>query len=156
MEDYNVRKYLINMLKGGNAHVEIDKALDDLSLELCGKKTDNVPYTIWQLAYHLRISQWDIVEFSRNPDYQSPDWPEGYWPDKEAPESDKTWEETKIALLKDKQDMIDMVADQGNDLFTPFDHGNGQNLFREACLIIDHNSYHIGQIILIRKLLNAW
>ncbi|HKJ31040.1 MAG TPA: DinB family protein [Balneolales bacterium] len=156
MEEDSARKYLLKMLKGGNAHVEIDKALTGLPFKLVGAKPDNVPYTIWQLAEHLRISQWDIIEFSRNPKYESPQWPEGYWPESEAPTNQEIWKRTKDALIQDKQDMIDMLADQSNDLYEPFAHGNGQNLFREACLIIDHNAYHIGQIILIRKLLNAW
>lgn len=156
MEEDSLRKYLVKMLNGHNAHAEIDQVLSGLSQELIGAIPEGVPYSIWQLAEHLRIAQKDIVEFCRNPEYESPSWPDGYWPDSKAPDDKKIWEKTKKALVNDKKEMIDMVADQNNDLFTPFVHGNGQNLFREAILIIDHNAYHIGQIVLIRKLLNAW
>ena len=121
-----------------------------------GAKTKNIPYSIWELVEHIRIAQWDIVEFSRNPNHISPDWPDEYWPAKNSPESDNVWNASIEAIHIDLQDMIEMVLDPQNNLLKPFLHGNGQTLLREAMLLADHNAYHLGQIILIRKILGDW
>ncbi len=156
MEDKIIRQHLIELLQGGSAHTSLDKALKHLSLDLIGSKTGNLPYSIWELVEHIRISQWDIVEFSRNPNHISPDWPDEYWPSESIPESANVWNASIEAIQIDLQDMIEMVQDPQNNLFRPFSHGDGQTLMREAMLLADHNAYHLGQIILIRKLLGAW
>jgi len=154
--DQSVREHLIDLLEGGNAHTDFEGAVSGLSSEMRGAKADNFPYTIWELVEHLRMAQHDIVEFSRNPEYESPSWPEGYWPESEKPADEQQWKESLQAVRRDHRDMIDMVSDSDLDLFQPFPHGTGQTLMREAMLVADHNAYHIGQIILLRKLLGVW
>lgn len=153
---HSVRNHLIDLLEGGNAHTDFDGAIDDLPPEMRGARSDKFPYTIWELVEHLRISQYDIVEFSRNPTYESPPWPKGYWPQNDAPRDEEEWEESLAAVRRDHKDMVDMVSNPDLDLFQPFAHGNGQTLMREALLVADHNAYHIGQIVLLRKLLGVW
>jgi len=152
----DVREHVIDLLERGNAHIGIDGAIKGLSKENRGIKPDHLPYSIWQLVEHLRIAQYDIVEFSRNPEYQSPQWPDGYWPKELAPKNDEAWEKCINQIHKDHQDMIDMVSDSNIDLYQPFPHGNGQTLLREAMLIADHNAYHVGQIVVLRRMLGDW
>ncbi len=156
MDDKIIRQHLIELLQGGSAHTSLDEALKNLPPDVRDSKTGAIPYSIWELAEHIRISQWDIVEFSRNPNHTSPDWPDEYWPSESSPESDNVWNASIEAIHIDLQDMVEMVLDPQNNLLKPFSHGNGQTLMREALLLADHNAYHLGQIILIRKLLGNW
>ena len=151
-----VRELLLEQLSGRNAHVDFEKAVQNLSLKDLGVKPDNFPHTIWELVEHIRIAQFDIVAFSRDPDYESPEWPEGYWPESEKPESMKQWKESLHFIERDHQAMVDLIKDENKDLLTPIEHGDGQTLFREAMLIVDHNAYHIGQIVQLRKAMNIW
>ncbi|EHQ29963.1 DinB family protein [Mucilaginibacter paludis] len=159
MENHNdqiTRKHLIDLIKGGNAHATLDDALSDLPTQLRGVIPDGLPYSIWQLAEHIRIAQWDILEFSKDQAHQSPKWPEGYWPKETAPQDDAAWHQTIDQIKKDTDSFIALLNDKNNDLYTPFPHGDGQTLLREALLIADHNSYHTAEIIVIRRLLGAW
>lgn len=151
-----VRKLLLEQLTGRNAHVDFETAVDNLSITDVGVKPDNFPHNIWELVEHIRISQHDIVAFSQDPNYESPDWPEGYWPEKSKPEDDKEWEKSLKAIHESHQEMVEIIKDENNDLLSPLDHGSGQTLFREAMLIVDHNSYHIGQIVLVRRAMDIW
>lgn len=152
----DLREYLLKLLEGGQAHIEFERAVDGIPFDHLGKRPGGVPYSLWQQVEHLRIAQRDILEFSRDPDYESPDWPDGYWPDWPAPESQQQWETTLEAFYADHREMVALVADSGRDLLDPFPWGDGQTLFRQAVLIVDHNAYHIGQIVVIRKLLGNW
>ncbi len=149
-------KQLKDLLLKGNAHASLDDALENVPKKLRGAVPENLPYSIWQLAEHIRIAQWDILEFSRNPEHVSPKWPEGYWTKKKAPKTDVEWDETLEQIRMDRNDFIALLEADDADLYTPFPHGDGQNLLREALLIADHNSTHIGEIIVIRRLLGAW
>ena len=151
-----VIKQLKDLLLKGNAHVPLDDALKDLSLKDLGTKVKKLPYTIWQLAEHLRIAQWDILEFSRNPEHKSPKWPEGYWPRGKAPRNGAAWKKCVTQIKKDRKEFIALLDNKEVDLYTPFAWGEGQNLLREALLIADHNSYHVGEILVMRRLLGAW
>jgi hypothetical protein len=151
-----IRKQLLALLKGGEAHQPFEKAVKDLPSTLRGVKPDKLPYTIWQLVEHIRIVQWDILEFSRDPAHQSPEWPEGYWPPETAPADDAAWEKALAQITQDRDAFIALLNDPQVDLYAPFPHGDGQNLLREALLIGDHTSYHTGEIIIIRRLLDAW
>ncbi len=151
-----LREHLIKLLKGGQAHATLEDAVEDLPLELTGVKPTYVPYSIWQLLEHIRIAQWDIVEFSHNPKHVSPKWPDEFWPKHSKPESEKVWHETLHKIRQDRKRMIELISDHKHDLYAPFPHGEGQNLLREVLLIADHTSYHIGEIILMRLLLKAW
>ena len=151
-----VVKQLKDLLLAGNAHVSLNNAFKDVAENIRGIVPDKLPYSIWQLAEHIRIAQWDILEFSRNPRHVSPKWPEGYWPKETAPADDDAWKNCIIRIKKDREAFIALLEDPEVDLYKTFAHGDGQNLLREALLIADHNSYHIGEVIAIRRLLGDW
>src|SRR6266705_1710251 len=151
-----VREQVLYQLRGGNAHVTFDDAVKELSAKLRGVKPGGAPHTAWQLVEHMRIAQWDILEFSRNSKHVSPQWPEGYWPATETPASDSAWKKSIASFKKDLEAMQKLVDDPKTDLYAKIPHGSGQNILREALLIADHNAYHIGQLVLLRRLLGAW
>jgi hypothetical protein len=152
----SLREHLLYLLKGGGAHLDFDKAVAGLPAELRGAKPPGVPYTPWRLLEHLRIAQWDILEFTRNPRHVSPLWPEGYWPAGDALPDDGAWDRSVAAFRADLRAMQDLVADPTTDLFAPLPHGEGQTPLREALLVADHNAYHLGQLVVVRRLLGAW
>jgi hypothetical protein len=156
MNDSVLRKQLVSLLEEGNAHIPFEKAVADLPAHLRGVKPANLPYSIWQLIEHIRITQWDILEFSTNASHQSLTWPDQYWPSQDGPTSEKAWQASLSQIKKDKQAFIALLMDDKKDLFEAFAHGEGQNLLREALLIADHTSYHTGQIIIVRRLLGDW
>ena len=151
-----LRQHLLELLQGGHAHAGFDAAVSGIPAGLRGKKPKGAPYTAWQLLEHLRLAQWDILEFSRDPKHVSPKWPEGYWPKTEAPPSAAAWDKSVRRFRADLKAMEKLVADPKSDLFAPFAHGDGQTLLREALLVADHNAYHIGQLVLLRRVLGAW
>lgn len=154
--DSDLRQQLLSLLQGGNAHATFDDAVKNLPPELRGKTPRGAEHSPWQLLEHLRIAQWDILEFSRNPQHRSPDWPSGYWPAKPAPPDEKAWDKSVRAFRHDLKAMCDMVEDESTDLYARIAHGDGQTVLREALLAADHNAYHIGQLVLVRRLLGAW
>jgi len=151
-----LRQHLLDMLKGGWAHATFDDAVAGLPAKLRGAKPPGQPHTPWRLVEHMRIAQWDIVDFSRNPRHISPTWPGGYWPEEDAPASSKAWTESIRAFKNDLKAMQKLIADKKADLLEPFAWGDGQTLAREAMLLADHNGYHIGQLILLRRVIGAW
>ncbi len=155
-DDRALREHLLYLLRGGGAHVDFGAAVEGFPAALRGRRAPGVPHTAWQLVEHLRIAQWDILEFSRNPKHVSPEFPQGYWPARDAPADDAAWERSLATFRADLAAMEMLVADPNSDLFTPFAHGEGQTLLREALLVADHNAYHIGQIVMLRRLLGAW
>ena len=154
--DAELRQHVINLLKGGHAHATFDDAVKNFPPALRGKKPKGAEYSAWQLLEHLRIAQWDILEFTRDPNHKSPDWPSGYWPAKSAPPDEKAWDKSVRAFRRDLKELSDMMADETADLFARISHGDGQTVLREALLAADHNAYHIGQLVLVRRLLGAW
>jgi hypothetical protein len=148
-----LREHVINLLKADSAHADFAAAVKNMPVELRSKKPKGVDHSAWELLEHLRIAQWDIVEFTRNPKHVSPDFPSGYWP---STDDAKGWSKSVAAFEKDLQAMIDIVADESVDLLKPIAHGSGQTVLREALLLADHNAYHIGQLVQLRKLLGAW
>lgn len=156
MSDQAVRAQVLYLLKGGGAHLSFEQAIADLPEELRGGKAGGVSHTPWRLLEHLRICQWDILEFSRNPDHVSPDFPDGYWPDTDAPPNPDSWNQSVRAFQSDLQAMIDLVADPKTDLHARIPHGDGQTILRESLLVADHNAYHLGQLVFLRKCLGAW
>ena len=151
-----VIKNLVDLIQGGNAHASLDKALSDMPFSLLGEKPGGLPYSIWQLAEHIRIAQWDILEFSRNASHISPKWPDDYWPKENAPKSEEEWHNCILAIAKDRQAFIELIKNSGDDLEKVFDYGDGQSLLKEALLVADHNSYHTAEIIILRRLLKVW
>jgi hypothetical protein len=152
----SVREHLLYLLKDGGAHLDFDKAIANLPPELRGAKPPGVPHTPWRLLEHMRIAQWDILEFTRNPRHVSPPWPDGYWPAGDAPPNPAAWDHSVAAFRADLQAMQDLVANPATDLFTPLPHGEGQTALREVLVLADHNAYHLGQLVLVRRLLAAW
>jgi len=151
-----LRKHLVYLLRDGGAHVNFDTAIGRFPAEHRGTRIQGAPYSAWQLLAHLRIAQWDILEFSRDPTHVSPKFPDGYWPRTDAPPSTRAWNQSVLAFQRDLRAMIRLVSNPKTDLFARIPHGNGQTILREALLVADHNAYHIGQIVLLRRLLDAW
>jgi len=151
-----VREQVVRLLQGGQAHLTLDAVLKNFPQSLRGRKPAGVPHSAWQLLEHMRIAQWDILEFSRNAKHVSPEWPEGYWPASERPPTDAAWKKSIAAIKRDRRAMERLVENPRTDLFSKIPHGTGQNILREALLIADHNAYHIGQLMLVRRLLGAW
>lgn len=156
MAQKEVIQSLEELLTGSHAHVSFDDAVKGVPEQIRGIVPENMPYSIWQLVEHIRIAQWDILEFSRNPGHQSPPWPEGYWPKEPAPKDDEAWKHSIAQIKKDCAEFIKLLKRPDADLFEPFTHGDGQHLFREALLIADHTSYHTGEIVAVRRMLGAW
>lgn len=155
-KDRILRDHLLELLRGRSAHLDFEKALGGLPPDLRGAKAAGLPHTVWQLLEHLRIAQWDILEFSRSPDHVSPKWPEGYWPETEAPPDAAAWDSSLGAFRSDLQEMQDLVADPQTDLCAKIPWGDSQTILREALLVADHNAYHLGQIVSVRQALGAW
>ncbi len=155
-DDKLVRDHLFDLLKSRQTHVNIEAILADFPKELQGKRPKEIPYSGWELLEHLRIAQWDILEFSRDSQHMSPQFPEGYWPESPEPPDESAWENSLDSFQKDLQAMADLVTDSTTDLYAPIPHGTGQTILREALLVADHNSYHLGQLVLLRRLLGAW
>ena len=151
-----VREQVLYLLNGGGAHVKFDEVVADFPARLRGVRPAGAPHTAWQLLEHMRIAQWDIVEFSRSPKHVSPEWPAGYWPLAEKPPGSAAWNSSIASFKKDLGAMEKLVKNSKTDLYAKIPHGTGQTIFREALLISDHNSYHLGQLVLLRRLLGAW
>ena len=156
MNDQQLREHVLYVLKGGGAHLDFDSAVADLPASLRGVCPASLPHSPWRLVEHMRICQWDILEFSRNSAHVSPDFPAGYWPVGDAPPSDGAWDECLESFRGDLAAIAALVADTGVDLLAPFPHGTGQTMLREALLVADHNAYHLGQLVIVRRALGAW
>lgn len=156
MSDQAVREHIVDLLQGGGAHLSFEDAFAELPEELRGACTVGSNHTPWRLLEHLRICQWDILEFCRNANHVSPSFPDGYWPKEDAPPTYESWEQSVQQFRSDLQAMIELVKEPSTDLYTPIPHGTGQTILREALLVADHNAYHLGQLVLLRRCLGAW
>ncbi len=152
--DPRLRSELVALLRGGNAHVDTRTALDGIPPDRVNERPDGLPYSLWELTYHLWFTQHDILVFTQNPDYKGHDWPDDYWPDADAtPES---WADTSQAFRSDLDRLVELVEDESSDLTAPFDHAPGYTLLREILLAADHNAHHLGEVIVVRRLLGIW
>ena len=154
-----IEKQLLALLAGGQAHADFDKVVDGFPKELRGERPERVPYSGWQLLEHLRITQRDILDFCTNRDgagYKELAWPKEYWPAESAPPDDGSWNASIAAVRADGERFMGLLKSREADLVTPFPWGDGQNLLREALLVADHTAYHLGEIVLLRRLLGAW
>ncbi len=151
-----LREHLMNLLTGGGAHLHIDDAVRDFPAALRGTRPAGLPHTAWQLLEHLRIAQWDILEFSCSAKHVSPEFPDGYWPKTEAPPDESAWQKSLADFRRDLREMIALVNNPRTDLYARIPHGDGQTILREALLVADHNAYHLGQIVDLRRALGAW
>ena len=156
MSDSSHREHLVYLLQGGGAHIDFESAIADLPVEKQGARVGGTPNTPWRLLEHLRICQWDILEFSRNADHVSPKFPEGYWPADDEPPDGFAWDRSCQSFREDLQAMVDLVVDPATNLFARIPHGDGQTILREALLVADHNAYHLGQLVFLRRALGAW
>ena len=154
--DKALRKHLVRLLQGGEAHADFDATVKGLPVSGRGKRPDGAPHSPWELLEHLRIAQWDILEFSRNPHHQSPKFPDGYWPRTSAPPDKTAWNKSVRAFRENLKAMCELVADESVDLFAKIPQGDGQTILREALVAADHNAYHLGQLILVRRQLGDW
>jgi hypothetical protein len=151
-----LRQHLLDLLRGRNAHADFDTVMADFPSRQRGVKPPGAPHTGWQLLEHMRIAQSDILKFSQDAKHKSPPWPDGYWPKTEAPPNAAAWNNSLRSFRADLKGMAKLVGDKKTDLFARIPHGSGQTILREALLIADHNSYHLGQLVLLRRLLGAW
>jgi hypothetical protein len=154
--DASLRAHLLSLLNEGNAHATFEQAIADLPAGKRGIRPDGADHSCWEYLEHLRIAQWDILDFSRNPNYQHRKWPDSYWPETPEPPTESAWEESVAAFRSDLKELCDLISDKSTDLFAKIPHGDGQTILREALLTADHNAYHVGQIVLVRKLLGVW
>ena len=154
-QDQALRQHLLYLLKDGGAHAKFEDVID-IPAETRGKKARDVPYTAWMLLEHMRIAQWDILGFSRDPKHTSPAWPEGYWPKTEAPPSSITWKNSIESFNRDLKAMENLVTNPKTDLFAKIPWGDGPTILREVLLVADHNAYHLGALVTLRRLLGAW
>jgi len=153
--DDSLRKHVLNLLRDGGAHLSFDDFLNGFPPDLCNRQIEGLPYTPWQVLEHMRIAQWDILEFSRDPDHVSPEWPKGYWPNPEELGSPALWKQTIDQFRKDLQQMEELVEDQSTDLHAKIPHGDGQTVLREALLIADHNAYHLGVLAVMARIVKV-
>lgn len=154
--DKVVRQQLLSLLSGGNAHMGFDAAVARFPVEHINRKPPRVSYTPWHLLEHIRIAQWDILEFIRNPDHISPDWPEGYWPSPDEQADEAQWEKTIDEFRADMKALQDLVADPNTDLFGSIPHAEGYTILREILVVADHNAYHIGEFAILRQVMGTW
>jgi len=154
-QDKALREQLAKIIDWNEAHADFDAAVEDFPAKQRGRVPDGFPYSAWQLLEHIRLALWDILEFSRDARHKSPKWPEGYWPKTAQPSSAVAWDKSVKAVTKHLDEMRELITDPSRDLFAPLPHGTGQTLLREALLVGDHNAYHIGQLMLLRKVLAA-
>ncbi len=149
--DEALRNHLIALLDGGQAHVRYDDVVADWPPESRGVRPEGAAHSPWQVLEHLRICQWDILDFSRNAEYESLDWPTDYWPAEEEPPTPDAWEKSIESFRDDVAQMKALVEDRERDLYEPFPWGSGQTLLREAMLVADHNAYHLGELTALKK-----
>ena len=156
MNDQALREHVLYLLREGGAHAGFEAAIKGLPVNMRGKRPKGAEHSLWQILEHMRIAQWDILEFSRDAKHTSPKWPEGYWPKSAVPPSANAWAKTVRAFREDLKSMCELVENPSTDLFARIPHGDGQTILREALLVADHNAYHLGEMVLVRRLLGAW
>ncbi|HZS48746.1 MAG TPA: DinB family protein [Blastocatellia bacterium] len=153
--DKSLREHLLYLLRDGGAHIDFQSVVSDFPLDKINDKAPHVPYTAWQVLEHMRIAQWDILEFSRNAKHVSPRWPEGYWPDENKNATPDDWHGSIENFTNDLKKMEALIEDPNTDLFQSIPHGDGQTILREAMLVADHNAYHLGVLVVLKRLLKG-
>jgi DinB superfamily len=154
--DTAVREHLIWLLEGGHAHIKFDDVVKGVPVDRAGERPAGLPYSAWEQLEHMRLAQNDMLRFSLSAEHVSPEWPAGYWPATPSPKSESDWSKSIRSFRKDLAEFVAVIRDPGQDLYRKFPWGSGQTLFREALQIADHNAYHLGQLVLLRRLLGEW
>jgi hypothetical protein len=152
----SLQEHLVELLNGGQAHVDFDSTVKNWPVNLQGKKPEGAAHSAWEVLEHMRIAQWDILEFTRNPKHVSPEFPAGYWPKTQAPPDNRAWKKSADSFRADLKAMIKIVQGKTTDFYALLAHGEGQTILREVLLVADHNAYHLGELLLLRRLLGAW
>lgn len=155
-DDKALREHLIYLLEGGGAHLDFEAAIKDLPAALQGKRPKGAEHSPWEILEHMRIAQWDILEFTRNANHVSPEFPSGYWPATQAPQTDDAWAKSAQGFRSDLAAVTELVANKSTDLYAEIPHSDGKTVLREVLLVADHNAYHLGELVLLRRLLGAW
>jgi hypothetical protein len=153
--DDPVRKHVLYLLRGGGAHLSFDDFVASFPPDLCNRHVEGLPYTPWQILEHMRLAQWDILEFSRDANHISPEFPKGYWPKQDEHGTPALWQETVNVFRSDREQMQALVEDPATDLYAKIPHGDGQTILREALLIADHNAYHLGALAVMSRIVKA-
>lgn len=153
--DQALLDHLLNVLRGEGAHVTFEDFVKDFPADKCGQHVEGLPYTAWQVLEHMHIAQWDILEFSRDAKHVSPPWPKGYWPEQNQLGTAELWHESTRKFRADLQEIVELVSDPATDLFAKIPHGSGQTILREALLVADHNSYHLGALVVIGRIVQS-
>jgi hypothetical protein len=154
--DQVFREQILQLLTGRNAHYTFEDAVADFPMEAINRRPPNVPYTPWHLVEHLRIAQWDILEFMRDPDHISPEWPKGYWPDPQAATNPAGWQQSLDRFRADLAAIETIVQDPKLDITAELPHAAGYTYLREFLLVADHNAYHIGEFAILRQIMSTW
>jgi hypothetical protein len=153
--DESLRKHVLYLLRGGGAHLSFDDFVNSFPADLCNRQVEGLPYTAWHVLEHMRLAQWDILEFSRDPDHVSPEFPKGYWPKPDEPGNPTLWQQTIDQFRNDLQQIEALVEDPSTDLYAKIPHGDGQTILREALLIADHNAYHLGALAAMARIVKT-
>src|SRR5262245_58244670 len=151
-----LREHLLHLITDDHAHASFEKAVENLPSALRGKRPEGIAHSAWEIVEHMRIAQWDLLEYGRDPKHVSPAWPNGYWPEKQAPDDDAAWEKSIAAFCADRDALAAMVGDESKDPLAPFAHAPETSIMGRVLLAADHNAYHIGQLVTLRQLLGAW
>ena len=151
-----LKEQLVQLLKSSEAHADFEAAVKDVPASARGTRPSGAAHSPWEVLEHMRIAQWDILEFTRNANHVSPEFPAGYWPKTQAPPDEKAWSKSVEGFRSDLTAMSELVADESTDLSAPIPHGDGKTILREALLLADHNAYHLAELVLLRRLLGAW
>lgn len=154
--DKALRSHLRWLIEEGNAHLTFEQAVGGVPPAMRDAQSAATPHSLWALLEHLRICQWDILEFCRDENHVSPEFPDGYWPTGLAGDDDGAWDDSVAAFLTNRAELVALVEDPSTDLLAPIPHGSGQTVLREALLAADHNAYHLGQIVCVRRALGCW
>jgi hypothetical protein len=152
----SLKEHLLELLKSKDAHADFDSAVKDVPVSVRGKRPGGAAHSPWEVLEHMRITQWDILEFTRNAKHVSPEFPTGYWPKTQAPPDEESWSKSIDAFLADLKAMAELVEDESRDLLAPIPHGDGKTILREGLLLGDHNAYHLAELVLLRRLLGVW
>jgi len=153
--EQSLREHLLYLLRGGGAHMSFEDFIEEFPAELCSSEVPGLPYTAWQVLEHMRLAQWDILEFSRDPKHISPDFPKGYWPRPQEKGAVELWAESAAKFRSDLKELERLVADNSVDLYARIPHGDGQTILREALLVADHNAYHLGALVVLSRTLTT-
>jgi len=151
--DKALRDHLLHLLRGGGAHIHLDELIADFPIDSINRKLEGLPYTAWQVLEHMRLAQWDILEFSRDANHVSPEFPKGYWPPADVMANEAMWDRTVQTFRSDLKEFEKLLHDPAIDLFAQIPHGAGQTILREALLVADHNAYHLGTLAVMKRLL---